>query len=162
MIQIKTAGIEDIENIAQLRALQQIEDWENTDKEKYFSQYRQEFIALTAEYLHKQLNRSIYFEIMYDGSKAIAICAIEEIKGLPQVTACITKSARAGSLAGVYTLPEHRGKGFQQMLLRCLLDYARSIGFSTITLTTNTPDAKHIYKKLGFKYISDKLYLSLI
>lgn len=31
--------------------------------------------------------------------------------------------------------------------------------FCDITLTTNTPDAAHIYEKLGFQYISKKYFL---
>lgn len=40
-----------------------------------------------------------------------------------------------------------------------LLDFALKQGYTDIVLSTNTPDAKHIYEKLGFQYISDKHYL---
>lgn len=162
MIQIKTAEIEDIQNIARLRALQQIEDWENTDSEKHFSQYRREFIALTAEYLRKQLNKSIYFAVMYDENEAVAICAIEETKGLPQITACSGNNTRSGSIVSVFTLPEMRSRGFAQRLIKYIIDFAYSKGFCELTLSTNTSAAKHIYEKAGFKYISDKYYLSLL
>ena len=63
-------------------------------------------------------------------------------------------------LVSVYTKPEYRGKGYQQEVLKHLLDYAKKENFNDITLTTNTPDAAHIYEKAGFKLISNKYFLS--
>ena len=46
-----------------------------------------------------------------------------------------------------------------QILLDYFLDFAIKQGYTDIVLSTNTPDAKHIYEKFGFQYISDKYYL---
>lgn len=48
-----------------------------------------------------------------------------------------------------------------QSLLLFLLDFAKEQGYTDVVLITNTDDAKHIYEKFGFKYISDKYYLRL-
>lgn len=93
--------------------------------------------------------------------KPIAMCAIEELSELPQITVCTDSDGRHGCIVSVYTKPEFRGKGYQQELIKYLLSFGKSEHFNDITLTTNTPDAEHIYQKVGFKMISNKYFLSL-
>ena len=68
---------------------------------------------------------------------------------------------RHGRLVSAYTRPEFRGRGYQQNLTEYLLDFAKKKNFMDITLTTNTPDAAHIYEKSGFHQTSSKYFLSL-
>ena len=42
-----------------------------------------------------------------------------------------------------------------------LLQMARERGFGDVTLTTNRPDAIHVYEKAGFRHTSDKYFLKL-
>lgn len=99
--------------------------------------------------------------MMYIGGKPIAICAIEELLELPQITVCIDGTVRNDCIVSVYTKPEFRGKGYQQELITYLLDFAKAERFNDITLTTNTPDEKHIYSEVEFKMISNKIFLAL-
>lgn len=89
------------------------------------------------------------------------MAAIEQQNELPQITICTNKNGKHCSLVSVYTVPNYRGNGYQQKVITYLLEFAKSKGFTDITLTTNTPDAIHIYEKFGFKYISKKYFLSL-
>lgn len=162
MLMIKIADCTDIDNITALRVEQQIEDWNKTALIKDFSKYSDSFTSITKNHLLKNLNKSVYFVIMYLKNSPIAMCALEETYELPQITICEKPHSRFGSLVSVYTKPDFRGKGCQQKLLKELLNFAKQQGFTDITLTTNTADAKHIYKKLGFEYISDKYYLKII
>lgn len=98
---------------------------------------------------------------MYLDEKPIAMCAIEELSELPQIIVCTDSNGRHGCIVSVYTEPEYRGNGYKQELIRYLLDFAIIKRFNDITLTTNTPDAAHIYKKVGFKMISNKYFLAL-
>ena len=98
---------------------------------------------------------------MYYENEPIAICALEELSELPQITVCTEPDGRHCCLVSVYTKPAWRGNGYQQELIRYLLDFAKKEGFNDITLTTNTPDAMHIYEKLGFQMISNKYFLAL-
>jgi len=154
------AECKDIDDITALRAEQQIEDWQNTVG-KSFESYRQVFSDVTKKHLYERLNKSIFFSMMYIDNLPVAMCALEELGELPQITVCSGNNGRHGCIVSVYTRPDYRGNGYQQRLIRLLLAFAREKGFSNITLTTNTPDAKHIYEKAGFKYISDKYFLSL-
>ena len=98
---------------------------------------------------------------MYLDNKPIAMCALEELSELPQITVCSEKNGRHCCLVSVYTKPNYRGNGYQQQLIKYLLDFAKLENFNDITLTTNTPDAVHIYEKVGFKLISNKYFLNL-
>ncbi len=149
-----------IKDIVTLRVEMQIEDWNNT-LNKDFSSYASEFAAITENHICNRLNKSLYFAIMYLENTPIALCGIEELMELPQITICTEKSGRHGCIVSVYTKPKYRGNGCQQELLNYLLDKAKKENFNDITLTTNTPDAVHIYEKIGFTQISNKYFLSL-
>ena len=157
---LQMATERNITDIVSLRVEMQIEDWYKT-LHKDFSAYTDEFSKITKEYLERNLNKSIFFAMMYFDCLPIAMCAVEEVVGLPQITVCMKQNARQGALASVYTRPQYRGQGYQQELLRYLLDFAKKENFSEITLTTNTPDAIHIYEKAGFERISDKFFMAL-
>lgn len=160
MKRIVVADDSHIDAISKLRVEQQIEDWHKTSG-KSFEEYADEFLKITKEHLTAKLNKSLYFVLMYIDDLPVAMCALEELGELPQITACSEKNHRHGWISSVYTKPLYRGNGYQQELIRVLLDLAEDKGFTEITLTTNSPDAKHIYEKFGFEYISDKYYLDL-
>lgn len=138
----------------------QIEDWGVT-LGKDFSNYAGQFAEITRNHLIDRLGKSIYFAMMYLDKQPIAMCAIEELSELPQITVCTEPKGRHCCIVSVYTKPEHRGKGYQQELIPYLLNFARTKHFNDITLTTNTPDAAHIYEKAGFRKISEKYFLVL-
>lgn len=158
---IRIADKDDIEIIAKLRTEQQIEDWNFTSSDKDYSVYADRFFDLTKEYLNENLNMNMFFAIMVLDDIPVAMCAINVLNSLPQITVCEVFDAKAGEIVSVYTRKQYRGKGCQQKLLRFLLDFAQNQRFSDLVLTTNTEDAQHIYRKLGFRYISNKYYLNI-
>ena len=115
---IRIADKCDIDIIAELRTEQQIEDWNFTSSDKDYSAYADEFFILTKDYLSENLNSNIYFAIMLIGEIPVAMCAIQTLILLPQITACEVLNAKAGEVVSVYTRKEYRGKGYQQKLLR--------------------------------------------
>ncbi len=160
MLKKVIAQKDNIDDIVKLRVEMQIEDWANTLHED-FSNYAEQFGNITKKHLLDRLGKCIYFAILYLDEEPIAMCAIEELSELPQITICKNPNGRHCCVASVYTKPKFRGKGYQQELFGYLIDFAKSNNFSDITLTTNTPDAAHIYEKAGFEKISDKYYLGL-
>lgn len=160
MKQIIIANDENINDVVELRVEMQIEDWGKT-LNKDFSIYSNQFYEITKNHIKKRLNKSLYFALMYLNEKPIAMCAIEELSELPQITVCTENNGRHCCVVSVYTKPEYRGKGYQQEVIKYLLDFAKKEHFNDITLTTNTPDAAHIYEKFGFKKISNKYFLEI-
>ena len=156
---IVRADLSHADVITDMRVAQQIENWThilNTDFSVYGEKYRQ----VTIEYLQRRLNHSLFYVIKYVNNHPVAMCALEEQDELPPITVCM-ENKRHGWVVSVYTKPEHRGKGYQQALMQELLKMARERGFGDVTLTTNRPDAIHVYEKVGFRHTADKYFLKL-
>ncbi len=160
MTKIVIADSDNINDIVTLRVEMQIEDWNKT-LGKDFSCYSDEFAQITNKHLTERLNKSIFFAIMYIDDEPIAMSALEELSELPQITICSNKNKRHCCLVSVYTKTDYRGNSYQQQVINYLLKFAKAKGFTDITLTTNTPDAIHIYEKFGFKQISNKFFKAL-
>jgi GNAT superfamily N-acetyltransferase len=56
---------------------------------------------------------------------------------------------RTVRLANVITLPGYRGRGYGTLLVRDVIDWARSIDADRVDLSA-TPDGQRIYEKIGF------------
>ncbi len=156
---IVRADLSHIGVITDMRVAQQVENWTNIlqrDFKVYAEQYRQ----VTESYLRRRLNHSLFYVIKYTAGEPVAMCALEEQDELPPITVCM-ENKRHGWVVSVYTKPEHRGKGYQQALMPELLKLARERGFGDVTLTTNRPDAIHVYEKAGFQHTADKYFLKL-
>ena len=59
------------------------------------------------------------------------------------------RRGRTARLANVITVPEHRGRGYGTLLVRDVIDWARSIDADRVDLSA-TPDGQRIYEKAGF------------
>jgi len=58
-------------------------------------------------------------------------------------------SGRTVRLANVITLPAHRGRGYGTLLVRDVVEWARSIDADRVDLSA-MPDGQRIYEKAGF------------
>ena len=156
---IVRADLSHIAAITDMRVAQQVEHWTHT-LEKDFSVYAEQYRRVTEGYLRRRLNHSLLYVPNYVDNEPVAMCALAEQDELPPITVCL-ENKRHGWVVSVYTKPEHRGRGYQQALMRELLQMARERGFGDVTLTTNRPDAIHVYEKAGFRHVSDKYFLKL-
>jgi GNAT superfamily N-acetyltransferase len=59
------------------------------------------------------------------------------------------RRGRTVRLANVITVPEHRGRGYGTLLVRDVIEWARSIGADRVDLGA-TADGQRIYEKAGF------------
>ena len=156
---IVRADLSHIDVIADMRVAQQVENWTNI-LDKDFGVYAAQYREVTVSYLRRRLNHSLFYVIKYVDDEPVAMSALEEQDELPPITVCM-ENKRHGWVVSVYTKPEHRGRGYQQALMKELLQMARERGFGDVTLTTNRPDAIHVYEKAGFQHTSDKYFLKL-
>ncbi len=55
--------------------------------------------------------------------------------------------------------PKNRGKGYAQAVMNSVVEHARKSGFKKLTLEVPgiSPDARHIYEKIGFKMTGEKI-----
>lgn len=156
---IVRADLSHIDVIADMRVAQQVENWTNI-LDKDFGVYAEQYRQVTVSYLQRRLNHSLFYVLKYVDDEPVAMSALEEQDELPPITVCM-ENKRHGWVVSVYTKPEHRGRGYQQALMKDLLQMARERGFGDVTLTTNRPDAIHVYEKAGFRHTSDKFFLKL-
>lgn len=65
----------------------------------------------------------------------------------------IEKSKEELNIMWIETYEDYRGKGYSQAILTELIRFAKSQGYKYVTLEVpgRSPDARHIYEKLGFK-----------
>jgi GNAT superfamily N-acetyltransferase len=59
------------------------------------------------------------------------------------------ESSRWGYLANMYVVPEHRGTGVSQLLVRTALDEAAEVGCERIVLSPSAPSMS-FWRRLGF------------
>jgi GNAT superfamily N-acetyltransferase len=62
----------------------------------------------------------------------------------------MSMTGRAVRLVNVYTLPDHRGRGYATELIQDVISWARGIQADRIDLSA-TPDGRRIYQRLGFQ-----------
>lgn len=73
------------------------------------------------------------------------------------VSVCyINLAGKDADIESIYTLKEHRKKGYAKILLDSVIDFIKSKGVDRIFLEVRTSNtiAKSLYKKLGFESIS--------
>ena len=113
---IVRADLSHIDVIADMRVAQQVENWTNI-LDKDFAVYAAQYRQVTVSYLHRRLNHSLFYVIKYVDDEPVAMSALEEQDELPPITVCIDNK-RHGWVVSVYTKPEHRGRGYQQALMK--------------------------------------------
>ena len=146
-LKIEMANNEDIEELINLRILQQKDDWQ----EEY--ENKMDLKETTKKYLNTHLNKDIYFFIIRKNNKIIATCGLQIIEQLPQCN----NNGLMGYICNVFTRKEYRKRGIQTNLLNKCIDFANKKDVKMIQLSTDNPEAISIYKKIGFEY--DKLMM---
>jgi len=98
--------------------------------------------------LLKKLNtdRPPFVIVAFSGKKLIGTASLfeQDLDSRPDLTPW---------LAGVFVLPEYRGRGVASRLIQKVLDEAKNIGFKIVYLHTETTAG--LYEKLGWKKVAD-------
>jgi translation initiation factor 4G len=74
------------------------------------------------------------------------------------IVSAVTSEAGAWTIENVATLPQHRGTGVTQALLRHELERARAVGFkrAQISFLIGNAPAERAYRKVGFTFAEEK------
>lgn len=139
----RLAGIEDIDQIAELRILQQKELFKENykiDDEKFYNN--------TKVFLLENLNKNIYFFVKELDSKLVSMCGIQLVKYMPLHN---EELVERGYVCSVYTREEYRKKGIQTHLLREVIKFSKDKNIGILELKTSNPEAVKVYHKVGFK-----------
>ncbi len=109
-------------------------------------------------------DESVYrasFEAMHEACVATGIGATEEAELWPRgsfILAATTSEPNAWTIENVGTLPEYRGTGVTEALLKHELARAREAGFerAQISFLIGNEPAEHAYRKVGFEFAQEK------
>lgn len=139
----RLAEIEDIDQIAELRILQQKELFKENykiDDEKFYNN--------TKVFLLENLNKNIYFFVKELDSKLVSMCGIQLVKYMPLHN---EELVERGYVCSVYTREEYRKKKIQTHLLREVIKFSKDKNIGILELKTSNPEAVKVYHKVGFK-----------
>jgi len=86
----------------------------------------------------------------------LAITADNQPAGFALAT--VDNNDKSAMLAELDVLPNHQQRGLGKALVQTVIEWARSEGFKSLSLTTfcNVPWNAPFYKKLGFRYLLEK------
>lgn len=135
----------DLQQVIDLRVLLQIHDGLSLG----FVVDRNELISNTRKYLKKSLNKSLFLFGGFLGDKVISICGCIVLELFPTQT---NQSGKIGYITSVFTLEEHRGKGFQKQVFKNCLQFMKESGISNFELSTINPVAINLYRSEGFYF----------
>ena len=155
-INIRTATIDDIQQLVSLRILQQHDDWGSE-----YIDYDCNFYARTSnalsDFLYKedglQPSKGVIFIAEIHG-KIIATCGLQRIDMLPQCN----DNGQYGYMFNVFTVEEYRRQGIQSRLIENVLSYSEKCGLTAIKLEADSEYAISLYEKYGFEH--DALFMS--
>lgn len=139
----RLAEIEDIDEIAGLRILQQ--------KELFKENYKADdeiFFSNTKTFLLENLNKNIYFFVEILDNQVVSMCGIQLVKYMPLHN---EELVERGYICSVYTREEYRNKGIQTHLLREVIKFSKEKNIGILELKTSNPEAVKVYQKVGFK-----------
>jgi ribosomal protein S18 acetylase RimI-like enzyme len=139
---IKKLTVEDADKYREIR-LKGLE----TDPQSFGSTYEEEAIKDEEYWKERLLNPKRTFYVAEEGDKFISTATSNNY------------DENIWSIQAVYTLPEFRGKGLSETLIRKLIDEAGQKGAKLITLGVNQKNSNAIslYEKLGFKIVREKI-----
>ena len=87
-----------------------------------------------------------------------------EAGGTPVAKAHGRPSAPIARVSMVYTLPEHRGRGYAGALVGCLSAALQAQGCATIFLSTDmaNPTSNGVYRRIGYRFVEEGTHLDLL
>lgn len=155
-INIRLATIDDIQQLVNLRILQQHDDW-GSEYVDYDGKFYTRTLNALKDFLYReddlQPSKGVIFIAEMHG-KIIATCGLQRIDMLPQCN----DNGQYGYVFNVFTVKEYRRQGIQSRLIENILSYSEKYGLTEIKLETDSQDAISLYKKYGFEY--DTLFMS--
>lgn len=139
---MRLANVKDINDLCELRVLEQMDDWGKEFEDKF------DLFNSTKKFLKNHLNKDFYMFVEEVDNKIISTCGLQIIDYMPQCN----DNGRQGFICNVFTRKEFRNKGIQTNLMKKVLDFAKTQNLCELDLSTDNNVAISIYKKLGFEH----------
>jgi ribosomal protein S18 acetylase RimI-like enzyme len=151
-MEIRKAGLKDLDVLLEKR-LEFIRDMKNGEVE-----LSEEFKKSTYEFLKEHLaNDTLVAWIAEEDDAIISQAVVTYYSVLPMLT---NPSGQFGYIQNVYTSPEYRRKGIASLLVKEIIEDARSRNVGRLYLSA-TDMGKPVYEKLGFELLTQDMVYRL-
>ncbi|WPC40322.1 GNAT family N-acetyltransferase [Clostridium sp. JS66] len=151
---IRTATINDIDSIVKLRIQLLKEAKKNTENynwEKYLQ-------VLKCYYNENLLNEKVVAFLDEENESIVAMSIMCLYNISPSL---FNLDGKRALITDMYTVPKYRNKGIGNKLLINIMEYAKKLGYTKVTLNS-TDDGRKLYEKYGFKDITGEMYYKFI
>ena len=141
---VRSAGPDDIELLARLRAA-----WREEDTTA-------EFFAVFRDWFDREHASRLWWLAEVDG-ESVGMVNVKIFERMPSPN---RPASRWGYLANLYVLPEHRGSGAGGRLIEAAVHHARKAGFVRLVLAPSELSVP-LYDRHGFRSADELLVLPL-
>lgn len=155
MYKLKKATKEDIDQLIDLRILEQINDWK--DLCTITSENLKQLSQATRKSFLKRLNKDLIMFVIKKDDKIVAQAGLLLQTFLPQMDDFIGKRAY---LCNVFTIETERRKKLQLILSDEIVKYCQNEGIRRIDLHASlSQEIFDMYKKLGYQFVTNNARL---
>lgn len=152
MLTIRRAGIEDLDDVILLR-LEFLRDVHSKEPAPEDS-----VVEATHRYVSEKLPSGEYVTWFAEEDGQIVGTGAVLFWRRPPTLTC--KTDLHAYVVGMYTRPEHRGKGVATLILRHIIDHVKTTSARRITLHA-TEIGRSVYEKLGFVACDNEMKLAI-
>jgi len=135
------ANTGDIENLIKLRF-----DYFEDENRDIPCGTRQMIESNLRDYFSRHIGSDFFAAVIEDDGAIISVAFLSIVE---KPASLVFPTGKTGAIFNVYTLPEHRGKGFATSAMRTLIEEAKRQNASYIELSA-TVEGLPLYRKLGF------------
>lgn len=111
----------------------------------------------TRDYYLKNIDKNLISYGVFEEDKIVSIGSLCIFERIPYIE---NLSGKEGYILNIYTLPEHRKKGYGKNITEKLLEYSKDIGIKKLWLNASD-EGKKLYTKLGFKEKNNEMEIFL-
>lgn len=107
-----------------------------------------ELIIKTRKYIKNHLNKNLFMFGLFIEDELVANCGFYFDEHFPTYS---NPSGICGYICNVFTKEKYRGNGYQRLVFKACLEYAKGLGINDFKLNTRNEKAIDLYKSFGFE-----------
>lgn len=153
---VRFATESDIETICDLRLAQSLEYWGMCVSDDVC----QNFLQQTSDFLHKTLNKNVFFALIECESELASMSGLEVLERVPVMGGCAI-SPRSATIIACYTRPCYRAKGYMRDMISTWTALAEFFDVGIIYVETHNTSMSRIASAQAYEHVSDRYRLIL-
>ncbi|HEX2944925.1 MAG TPA: GNAT family N-acetyltransferase [Clostridia bacterium] len=151
---IRMATINDIDNLVELR-IQLLSEAKKNIENYNWDKYSQ---TLKCYYNDGLLKGKVIAFLAEESGNTVAISIMCFYNICPSLH---NLDGKIALITDMYTVPEYRNKGLGYKLLNSIMEHAKNLGYTNVTLNA-TDSGRILYEKYGFKDVTGEMFYKFI